>query len=66
MTAIKLQLWVKAWKEFKEIIKDLANIPTENKKEKLLQTKWPPIKNKRMKHQVINNKPRNLIKKVIR
>jgi hypothetical protein len=66
LSAFKLQLWNKAWKEFKENIKTLANIPTDNKKEKLLQTKWPPIQKNQMKHQVINKKPRHLIKKVIR
>lgn len=65
LTAFKMQLiWL--LKEIKEKIKNLANIPTDNRKEKLLQTKWPPMQNKRMKHQVINNKPRYLIKKVIR
>lgn len=55
-----------AWKELRNTLKELANIPSDNKNESLLQTKWQPIKNKRMKHQVVNNKPRHLIKKVIR
>lgn len=57
----------KIGKALKDAVSTLANIPHKNKKEiRLYQTKWPPIRDTRLKSQVLHNKPKHLIKKVIR
>lgn len=61
----------KVWKDIKADIKDfiadVANIPKKNKKPaRYTQTKWAALQNIRMQNQVLNNKPRHLVKKIIR
>jgi hypothetical protein len=51
----------------RKFVSQVANIPAKNKKEiKLYQTKWPPVRDTRLKSQVLINKPRHLNKKVFR
>lgn len=57
---------LKKWKEIKELIAKIANIPIEIEKEKKMRSKWVTVRDTRLKSQVVDNKPRHLIKKVIR
>jgi len=50
----------------KECISTIANIPKENKEPIYYQTKWALIRDTRLKSQVVLNKPKRLVKKVIR
>lgn len=61
---VMFEKWIRLVRDF---VCNIANIPEKNKKDVLLyQTKWPPIQDTRIKSQVLQNKPKHLVKKVIR
>lgn len=70
MTIDEWDEWVKSikqlWKEIKELVSDYANIPKNNKEPIYYQTKWSLVRDMRKNSQVMNNKPKHLIKKIIR
>lgn len=54
------------WKEIKDILSDYADIPKKHKEPIYYQTKWDLVRDTRLKSQVMNNKPKHLVKKIIR
>lgn len=61
-----LKTIVKIWNGVKDFVKELADIKSKIEKQRKLKTKWYPIKDTRLKSQVLNNKPRNLVKRIIK
>ncbi len=70
MSVFKLHLMkiaaIGVWEEFVKRVSDIANIPSKYKEEIYHQTKWELVRDTRRRSQVTNNKPKHLIKKIIR
>lgn len=54
------------WDDLKDLAQKIANIQENIEKKKVLQSKWTVQRDTRIKSQVIDNKPKHLVRKIIR
>ena len=55
-----------AWDGLKDVALKIANIQENIEKKKVLRSKWTVQRDTRIKSQVIDNKPKHLVRKIIR
>lgn len=54
------------WDDLKDLPQKIANIQENIEKKKVLQSKWMVQRDTRIKSQVMANKPKHLVRKIIR
>lgn len=57
---------MKMWTDIKNAIANIANIQVKIEKERKLRSTWIVNTDTRIRSQVTNNKPRHLVRKIIR